>query len=301
MGTTWTVKLVIPSEEILPVIRAGIEKQLNLVVNQMSTWEEHSHLSCFNRAPAGTWQALPPEFYRVLDYALSVACDTGGAYDPTAGPLVNLWGFGPNYPRTTAPASALIGEVRQRSGWWKIKLDPEMRAAFQPGGIYVDLSAVAKGYAADRIAGFLEESGIANYLVETGGELRGAGFKPDASPWWVGIEQPPGFESYPETIVACFGIAVATSGDYRRYFEQGGRRYSHTIDPRTGYPVNHNLASVTVLHESCMPADALSTALTVLGPEEGFSFARRHNLAAHFLERTPPREMLTPSFAEMAT
>lgn len=300
MGTTWTVKLVLPSEESLPAIRAGIEKQLDLVVNQMSTWEEHSHLSRFNRADPGTRQQLPPEFYRVLEYALSVAQDTGGAYDPTAGPLVNLWGFGPQYPRTTPPPAALIDEVRERTGWWRIPLDPETRTALQPGGIYLDLSAVAKGYAVDRIAGFLADSGIASYLIETGGELRGAGFKPDAHPWWVGIEQPPGFESCPETIVACFGISIATSGDYRRYFEQGGRRYSHTIDPRTGYPVRHNLASVTVLHESCMSADALSTALTVLGPEDGFSFATRHNLAAHFLERAPQRERLTPAFAEMA-
>lgn len=302
MGTSWTVK-VVTSDDDLASLRAGIEKQLNLVVNQMSTWEEHSHVSRFNRARAGTWQVLPPEFYRVLDYALTIARETDGAYDPTAGPLVNLWGFGPHHPRTTAPSAARIDEIRERTGWWRISLDPLMQAAFQPGGVYLDLSAIAKGYAVDRIAEFLESCGLSNYLIETGGELRGNGMKPDASPWWVGLEQPPGFESQvPETVVACFGISLATSGDYRRYFEEGGARYSHTIDPRSGYPVRHNLASATVLHESCMSADVLSTALTVLGTEEGLSLAKRMNLAAHLLERNPleAREYLSPAFLEMS-
>ncbi len=166
------------------------------------------------------------------------------------------------------------------------RLDGEARALFQPGGLLLDLSSVAKGYAVDQLGRCLERHGVRHYLVEVGGELRGAGMKPDGEPWWVELEGVPGTAGGPaRPVVALHGLSVATSGDYRRFFQNGAQRASHTLDPRTGYPIANGVASVTVLHASCMAADALSTALGVMGDEAGLAFAEEHGLAARFLLR----------------
>ena len=305
MGTTWSVTLVSPRGSGLAEIRRGIEARLDRVVAQMSTWEPDSDLSRFNRAPAGSWHALPEECFRVLAHALAIAGDTGGAYDPTVGALVDLWGFGPApAPRARPPAEA-IAATRAHTGWARLTLDARGRRAHQPGGVSVDLSSIAKGFAVDEVATQLRRLGATSFLVEVGGELRGHGIKPDGTPWWVALETPAGPGPSPhvgDTIVAVHGLSVATSGDYRRSFEDGGRRYSHTIDPRTGCPVDHELASVTVLHPECMAADALATALTVLGPEPGLAYARRRGLVARFVVRARAgglEEHMTPGFAAM--
>ncbi|MFA9217135.1 MAG: FAD:protein FMN transferase [Sphingomonadaceae bacterium] len=297
MGTSWSVRLV--AGPALPALQAGLQAQLDAVVAQMSHWEAESDLGRFNRAPAGSWQPLPAAFFDVLAFALEVAVATRGAYDPCAGALVNLWGFGPQgrfaapgFAPPSAPqvAAALARHTQQRAAF---KLDHVSRRALQPGGLQLDFSAVAKGYAVDRLAFFLQSQGVRHFLVEVGGELRGAGVKPDGQPWWVALEQVSDVapDNGPAPLVlALHGLAVATSGDYRRYFHAPGaaasQRYSHTIDPRRAAPISNQLASVTVLHPQCMAADAWSTALTVLGPLDGLALAERHGLAARFVLRS---------------
>jgi FAD:protein FMN transferase len=297
MGTTWSVKLVADAARALGPLQSAIQDQLDAVVAQMSTWEPTSDLSRFNDAPANSWQTLPAEFFSVLEYALQVARDSDGAYDPTAGALVNTWGFGPTQRYSDAafiaPTDAQLAAARARCGWHRIELDIASRRALQPGGIYVDLSAIAKGFGVDQVARRLLQLGIDSFLVEVGGELRGEGTRPDGQPWWVALEQPlpdalinaTNASTEMETVVALYGWSVATSGDYRRYFESGDTRYSHTIDPRNGLPIRNGLASVTVLHRDCMVADAWSTALGVLGTEEGLTYANRTGLCALFVKR----------------
>lgn len=285
MGTTWSVRVVMDDARPDADLQHGLQRQLDAVVAEMSHWEADSDLGRFNRAPAGSWHALPPAFFDVLSYALEVRRASGGACDPCAGALVNLWGFGPDnrydQPGFTPPAAAAIAAARALA---PVRLEPDGRRAFQPGGVQLDLSAVAKGYGVDRLSHYLKAQGLPHHLVEVGGELRGAGMKPDGQPWWTLLEQVPGAQ-LPEMVLALHGLSVATSGDYRRYFFQDGRRQAHTIDPRSGRPIANDLASVTVVHPQCMAADAWSTALTVLGGAAGMQLAERQGLAARFVLR----------------
>ena len=298
MGTSWHIKLVgLPAGMTPPQLQQELQVILDTVNGQMSTYQPDSDISRFNQADAESWQTLPVDFYRVLDYALRLAGDTGGAYDPTVGPLVNLWGFGPDKSGVQAPTEAEIAEARGRVGWQKVKLDAATQRAFQSGGVYVDLSSVAKGYAVDKLADYLQGQGIENFLVEIGGELRASGEKPGGNAWKVAVEKPVPGEREIERILALSDIAVATSGDYRNFFEWDGQTYAHIIDPRTGMPVDHLTASVTVLADSCTEADALATALTVLGPEQGMTFADARQLAVLFMVRTDDGFIEQPSAA----
>ncbi len=289
MGTTWNVKLVTDSVRTLEPLQLAIEEELDLVIAQMSTWEAGSHLSRFNHAPAGSWHVLPEEFFSVLSCALQVARASNGAYDPTAGALINAWGFGPtrryNEAGFTVPTVDELQTARIHCGWQRITIDAMSRRAFQPGGMVIDLSAIAKGFAVDQIARRLQRMHIDSFLVEVGGELRGSGTRPDGQPWWVALEQPTGMPHAIETIAALYDWSIATSGDYRRFFEADGVRQSHTIDPRTGEPIRNDLASVTVLHRDCMLADAWSTALGVIGVEQGLALANRLGLCVLMLQR----------------
>lgn len=294
MGTSWSVRLVqhgavAPSQEML-------QQQLDVVVAQMSHWFDDSNLGRFNRAPAGTWHSLPAEFFDVLAFALGVARDSAGAYDPGAGAMVNAWGFGPvrrfDQPGFTPPSADQVALLLAQHRARRVELDTVARRVRQPGGALLDLSAVAKGYSVDRLARYLETQGVRHYLVEVGGELRGAGVKPDGQPWWVALEEVADVDAPSDApsqaapmVLALHGLAVATSGDYRRYFKQGAQRFSHTIDPRSGAPIVNELASVTVVHAECMAADAWSTALTVLGADAGMALAERLGLAARFVLR----------------
>lgn len=293
MGTSWSVRLVdsvLPGRAGSADLQQGLQQQLDLVVAQMSHWQPESDLSRFNRAAPGSWQQLPAAFGEVLGFALQVSQLSGGAYDPCAGALVNAWGFGPwnryDQPGFRAPDAATVRQLLSQRG--HVEFDISTRRVRQPGGVQLDLSSVAKGYAVDRLARYLDSQGIAHYLVEVGGELRGAGCKPDGQPWWVMLEQVDGADAalHPaEMMLALHGLSVATSGDYRRFFHDGTVRYAHTIDPRTGMPLSNDLASVTVVHAQCMAADAWSTALTVLGIEAGMALAEQHGLAARFVRR----------------
>ena len=304
MGTTWSVKCVLPRQISAESLRNGIQAVLDSVIAQMSTWVEDSDITRFNRSSANTWHTLPEDFGFVLTYALSLAKETSGAYDPASGALVDLWGFGPASRPGRVPAPNEIGRAQSRCGWRRIRRDTA-RGVFQPGGVALDLSSIAKGFAVDKVSASLHARGIHNHLVEIGGELSGWGIKPDGSPWWVALEsfspKVEGARGAHDVVVALHGLAVATSGDHVRFFEQDGERFSHTIDPRSGYPIAHALTSVTVLHRSCMQADALATALFVLGPEEGFIFAVHHNVAARFVSRADGgyAERMTPQLVAM--
>ncbi|BBK40033.1 FAD:protein FMN transferase [Allostella vacuolata] len=296
MGTGWQVRFVAGADTHPGVVRQAVEAVFARVIAEASGWEPCSALCRFNRADAGTVQPLPVGLFSVLRYAVELARDSDGACDPTVGPLVDLWGFGPAGPRSDPPDAAAIATARARVGWQRLLLDPDRRAALQPGGLALDLSGIAKGWAVDLASEALSAIGVASHLVEVGGELRGTGTKPDGQPWWVLLEQPPGGTG-PETLVALHGLSIATSGDYRRFFEADGRRFAHTIDPRTGWPVADAPLAVSVLHPSCMVADALATALTVLGPEAGMDHARRHGIAALFVLRGGERA--SPALAAM--
>jgi thiamine biosynthesis lipoprotein len=305
MGTTWSAKFVLPPSVALDAVRRAVEGVLARVIAEMSTWVADSDISQFNNAEPGTWRALPSGLHEVLRYALSVAAATGGCYDPTVGALVDLWGFGPPGPRDDLPGENEIAAALARGGYRRLSLEADGRVR-QPGGMKLDLSSVAKGYAVDRVAAAIAALGVTDHLVEIGGELTGRGAKPDGAPWWVAFEEPAAVDNPAgmpaETIVALHGLSIATSGDIQRAFERDGRRYSHTIDPRTGWPVPDRLAAVTVLHRSCMQADALATALTVMGPEAGLAYASANELAARFVVRVSRgfEERVTPAFAAMA-
>lgn len=296
MGTSWSVRLceaVTPGRAGRVDLQQGLQQQLDLVVAQMSHWSDESDLGRFNRASAGSWQVLPAAFCEVLGFALQVAEASGGAYDPCAGALVNRWGFGPRnrYDEVgfAPPAHDEVMDLLAQHRQQRLQCDLPARRVQQPGGLQLDLSAVAKGYGVDRLARYLDSQGIAHYLVEVGGELRGAGSKPDGQPWWVVLEQVAGDEHVhlqpPEMMLALHGLSVATSGDYRRFFQRGEVRFAHTIDPRSGMPVDNQLASVTVVHAQCMAADAWSTALTVMGVQDGLLLAEQQGLAARFVQR----------------
>lgn len=296
MGTGWSVRLAAPVAPP-PALAEAIQALLDGIVAEMSGWEPASHLSRFNRAPAGTWHDLPADFRTVLAAGIAVARASGGAFDPTMGALVDLWGFGPTPARLVPPGANEIAAARARAGWRRLTFDAAGGRAFQPGGLVLDLSGIAKGHAVDRVTTLLAQRGFGHALVEIGGELKGIGVRPDGEPWWVAIEPPPTV-ALPGTRVALHGLAVATSGDYRRFFESGGRRYAHSIDPRTGAPAVNCLASVTVLHRDCIAADAFATALLVMGPDQGLAFAGANDLAALFV-RHDGREIATPALLAM--
>jgi thiamine biosynthesis lipoprotein len=300
MGTTWSVKLVAPPTANAAALTAMAQRALDCVVQEMSPWESLSDLSRYNRAAAGSWTALPPAFAQVLRCALEIADQTHGAFDPTLGALVDLWGFGPRPFHGAPPEAGDIADARDTTGWRRLVLDDD--SLFQPGGLRLDLNGVAKGFAVDQVAAALDRAGARSYLVEVGGELRGTGVKPDGAPWWVELERPPiANDSGPRTLVALHGLSVATSGDYRRFFEHDGRRYAHTLDPVTAAPVTHPTVSVTVLHPDCLRADAYATALTVMPPDAALAFAAAHDLAALILARGPAglEERLSPALAAM--
>uniref|UniRef100_B0SWQ8 FAD:protein FMN transferase n=1 Tax=Caulobacter sp. (strain K31) TaxID=366602 RepID=B0SWQ8_CAUSK len=310
MGTTWSVKLVAPPTANAEALTAMAQRELDAVVREMSPWEPESDLSRYNRAAAGSWTALPPAFAQVLRCALEIAEATDGAFDPTLGGLVDLWGFGPRPFSGAPPRARDIAIARETAGWRRLVLDGD--SLLQPGGLRLDLNGVAKGFAVDQVAAALGRAGARSYLVEVGGELRGTGAKPDGQPWWVELERPPAapargcaplplVDDGPRTLVALHDLSAATSGDYRRFFEHDGRRYAHTLDPATAAPVTHSTVSVTVLDQSCMRADAYATALTVMAPDAALAFAAAHGLAALILANGAHglEERLSPALEAM--
>lgn len=299
MGTTWQVRLGTDPDTISrSQLHAEIDALLEAINQTMSTYRDDSELSRVNHAPAGTRIELSPELAFVTTAALNLARDTGGAYDPTVGPLVNLWGFGPDPVRTEAPTAQAIETARRRVGWQRLEFDPATRGLTQPGDAYLDLSSIAKGYAVDRVAELLARHGIGGFVIDIGGEVLTRGTRPDGSRWRVAIERPIPGERGTYRVIVPQNLAVATSGTYRNHFREAGREYAHLIDPRTGYPVTHDLVSVSVVAATCMEADALATALSVLGTEAALAYARERGLAVLLLRRQDEhlRDYTTPEF-----
>jgi thiamine biosynthesis lipoprotein len=279
MGTTWSLRFDNPCMLPLAQVREAVEAALALVIAQMSHWEADSDISRINRAAPGSWHVLPREFADVMRCAASWAAASGGAIDPTVGPLVACWGFGPEARDSGLPEAQALADARTLVGWEQLAFDTAEGSLRQPGGVSLDLSGIAKGFAVDHGVQALRALGLSDFLFEIGGELRGVGRRPGGQPWQVRVDGGPAF-SQP---IALADMAVATSGDRWHQRTHEGKRWSHTIDPRTGEPATHALASVTVLHAQCMQADALATVLTVLGPDEGRDFAQRHGIAALFV------------------
>lgn len=298
MGTTWQVRWAGGESPSAPRVQAEVQQALDLVIAQMSTWLESSDLARYNGAEAGSWHVLPAEFTAVMQAALQLADGSDGAFNPAAGALVNLWGFGPapryTDPGFTSPDAPAVDAALARCGWRDLRLEPLPAGGarlLQPGGLRLDLSAIAKGYAVDLATQRLQALGLRHVLVEVGGELRGLGMRPGGQPWWVDLEPPAPDAALEPVRLALHGLAVATSGDYRRFYaDPQGQRQSHTLDPRSGWPIAHGLASASVVHDSAMWADGWSTVLMVLGFEAGQALATRHGLAALLVRRRSPAE-----------
>jgi FAD:protein FMN transferase len=299
MGTSWSVQLPRPPAGVdQAALYAGITAVLEEVNARMSTYQADSELSRFNAAESTDWFPVSDELVRLVDTALAVSTLSDGAFDVTVGPLVNLWGFGPEVQADELPAQAEIDAALVRVGWTLLhtRTEPPALRKDRPD-VYVDLSAIAKGHGVDRVAAVLEAAGVRDYLAEIGGELRGRGVNAEGEPWRIAVERPDPGRRAVLRVVALTDQAMATSGDYRNFFELDGRRYSHSIDPATGRPVDHQLASVTVLAERCGEADAWATALLVLGPEQGRALADERGLAALFVERIGEELRLSESAA----
>ncbi len=289
MGTTYTVKVLQVPDGMAPdALQAEVDLILAQVNRQMSTYDNDSELSRFNRTQSTGWVAVSTGLLSVIKAALRVSRLTHGAFDVTIGPVVNLWGFGPQTTEEELPSDETIREALAKVGYDRVHTrdtPPALRK--ERSDIYIDLSAIAKGYGVDKVAQYLESLGIDHYLVEIGGELRGKGLNPRGVPWRIAIEKPDPGQRVIERIVQVSDKGVATSGDYRNFFEIAGQRYSHAMDPRTGRPVRHELASVTVVSDTCMEADALATALLVMGPEQGFRLAQKQAIEAFFIVISP--------------
>jgi thiamine biosynthesis lipoprotein len=301
MGTSYNVKLVaLPSQTDAEALQAQIDNDLSKIEQRMSTYRTGSELSLFNRSEATDWVEVSAELCGVVEQALSVS-EITSAFDITVGPLVNLWGFGPDETLPEPPENDVIEEALQYTGFAMLHtqcMTPAIRK--DRAEIYVDLSAYAKGYAVDQIAMLLSDQGLNNFMVEIGGELRMHGHNADGKLWSVAIEKPAEFESAVQIIVQTTDVAIATSGDYRNFYQFAGQRYSHTIDPKTGYPVTHKTAAVSVISDTAAFADAMATALLVLGVDEGLALAEREGIAAYFMLRTDSgmEAYSTAAFAE---
>lgn len=301
MGTQFSVKLIDGSIDN-DVLAVAIETALTDVEKMMSTFHAQSEISQFNSSNTTDWYEVSREFCLSVEEALALSAFTSGAFDITVGPLVNLWGFGPGEMILQAPAEEKISAMLETVGYEHLQTDcdtPALRKSI--AGIVLDMSAFGKGYAVDRIAAQLDHRGFEHYLVDVGGELRFRGKNAKGEKWAIGIEIPKANLRRPHTIVHLTDTAMATSGDYRNFFEADGKLYSHTIDTSTGRPVTHTLASVTVIDGEAARADALATALLVMGPDKGLEFATTQELAALFLLRTGAgiEERSSPAFEEL--
>lgn len=285
MGSTYAIKYV--SSSTTPAAdAAGVAVQtiLDEVDRQMSTWRGDSDLSRFNQLPAGSCMPMPEPVLELVRYGETLSRQSDGRFDLTITPLLEAWGFGPNSRGHSIPDEAAIEQARMRTGYQHLRIDGENLC--KELDLKVDLNSIAAGYTVDRIAAHFEELGIDSYMLEVTGEIIAKGRKPDGSPWRIALEQPVGKgERVLQRVLEIDGWGINTSGDYRNYFEEDGVRFSHTLDPKNGAPIAHNLAAVTVIERTALAADGLGTLLLVLGREEGMAFAKEHEIAALFITR----------------
>jgi thiamine biosynthesis lipoprotein len=301
MGSSYTLKIAGAGVATPEAARDAAHAALEDVERRMSHFLHDSELSRFNRHGAGTPFAMSEDTFAVFALAHDVARETAGAFDVTVAPLVDAWGFGPSKAQRVVAVEerrALLARV----GRDRLVLDAGRRTATKSGAdVAADLSGIAKGYGVDRAARALDALGVANYMIEAGGEVRTRGANARGTPWQIAIEAPDATPQRPWFVVPLANLALATSGDYRIYFERDGRRYCHEIDPRDGRPIDHGLASVSVVAADCARADALATALMVMGEERGAAFAAERGIAAYFIARDGPvlRAHATPAFAAL--
>ena len=300
MGTTFSIKLVESDSYYTAhcALLDSIHSILDRVNQQMSTYIDASEISRFNNLETDQWMPVSKDFASVVYTALRISRQSMGAFDVTVNPLVNLWGFGSEKSIRDVPLQPAIDSALTLVGYEKCRVrfnPPALKKT--AAGLQCDLAAIAKGYGVDTVSEFLERTGAENYLVEIGGEIRARGKNTNHVNWRIGIQSPDGSNRV-QKIISLENISIATSGDYRNYFEKNGVRYSHTIDPRTGRPVQHKLASVTVLYDSCTVADAYATAIDVMGPEDGYELAVQENLAVLMLIKSEDgfEEKMTPEF-----
>ncbi len=277
MGTFYHIKVITGYFEEVAGLRESIEARLEAVNQSMSTYRPDSEISRFNKMPAIETMAVSIDFLKVLKAAQKIHALSGGAWDGTVKPLVNLWGFGNARPVRTAPDRAEIEKQLQSIGFDHIAILDSGRIGKKIPGLSLDLASIAKGFGVDAIAAVIRQKGYRNFLVEIGGEVVASGVRKDGRPWVVGINSPTpeAAASVVYRAVSLTNGAMATSGDYRNYFEIGGVRYSHVIDPRDGYPVRNRVASVSIVAPDCTLADGLATALMVMGPEKGLPLVNR--------------------------
>lgn len=302
MGTTWSVKVIAPplDPEAKSTVEETIVAELNRVDERMSHYRPDSELSRFNRSGGTTPFPMSSQTLEVIVGALETGDATGGALDVTVGPLVDVWGFGPPVQPVEPPSESTIETLLRSTGQEHLQVDLEAGALRKDSPeVRIDLSSIAKGYSVDRIAEALDGLGYTRYLVEVGGELRVRGTNETGRPWRLAVERPQDEGRAVHRVVSLSEGSMATSGDYRNWYEADGRRVSHILDPRTGRPIEHRLASVSVVEPRCLRADALATALYVLGPDEGYAWAIEHDLAALFLVREEDgsfTQKTTPAF-----
>jgi thiamine biosynthesis lipoprotein len=288
MGTTFNITVVAPSADVdLDGLREQIYKTLDHIEDIASTYRDESEISRFNQNPSTDWIKVSLEFCNMVDAALAVNETTHGAFDVTVGPLVDLWGFGPQDRNDRIPTDDEVSAALALVGKDQVDADCAQPALAKASpDIHVDLSGWAKGYGVDEVAALLDHQKLKDYLVEIGGEVRVSGHNAAQQKFAIAIEKPNKNNVMDHSILRATDVAIATSGDYRNFFEENGRHYSHMIDPRTGRPVTHELTGVTVVSDTTAFADAMATALMVLGPEDGPALAEDLDLAAYFLVRT---------------
>ena len=291
-GTSYSIKYLahphtLPSQEI----HNEIKERLNSIDLVMSTWKENSDISALNNNDVGVELHASKELIDILVLSKELHSATQGAFDITVGPLVNLWGFGPNNVPDRVPSHTEITSTRVKTGIHNLIIDSTNNIVSKNTPLYLTLAAIAKGYAVDEVGKILAKVGIADYLVEIGGEIRAAGSRNNRKygkevGWRIAIEQPDEQGRSAHRVILLSNLGMATSGDYRNYYERNNKRYSHIIDPLTAYPVTHRLASVSVIHKNTAVADAWATALFVLGTEKGIALAEEQNIAAYFITRS---------------
>jgi thiamine biosynthesis lipoprotein len=284
MGSTYTIKYVRNSDSpSLEKLKQETEAILAEVDQQMSTYRPDSVIEQFNDAPAGTCQPMPDAVFKLVDIGRELNALSEGAFDLTLEPLLNLWGFGPKARVESVPDAAALAAAQAQTGMQHLRRDGDQLC--KDADVQVDFNSIAAGYTVDQIVQRFVELGVHSTLVEVTGELKAIGKKPDGNPWRIALEEPLVDQRIAQRIIELDGYGVSTSGDYRNYFEEGGQRYSHTLDPATGAPITHKLAAVTVIDPSTLRADGLSTVLMVLGTERGMALAERLGVAAFFVTR----------------
>lgn len=311
MGTTWKVTVLGNlSDAEQTAVAEAITRELDVVDAQMSTWRADSAISKFNATTTTTPVTTPPELLAVVTLSAEISAASDGAFDITIAPLLDAWGFGPGGRKDAPPTPEQIDALREHTGWHKLHVDGDTLRKDDPA-LRLEVSAIAPGYAADRITGALVALGHRRHMVDVGGEIRVSGESPRGGKWRLGIERPDSSQGPPapggvgstvHEVVELADQALATSGDYRNYYEQDGVRVSHTLDPRTGRPITHRLASVSVILPGAALADGWATALNVLGPDAGLALAESRGIPALFLVRSPDgafTERTTTAFAPL--